>query len=130
MRTKSPFLESIRRTMRLRGYSLCTEKTYLVWIRSFIRFHKNRHPREMGADEVVAYLDHLAFERHVTTNTQKVVINALGFLYNKYLNQPLGKLGFRHTIKPRQLPTVLNIDEMIAIFEELKGVHRLIFQSV
>lgn len=128
MRTKSPFLESIRRTMRLRGYSLCTEKTYLVWIRSFIRFHKNRHPREMGADEVVAYLDHLAFERHVTTNTQKVVINALGFLYNKYLNQPLGKLGFRHTIKPRQLPTVLNIDEMIAIFEELKGVHRLIVE--
>jgi len=51
MSKKSPFLDRIRRTMRLRGYSIRTEKTYLYWIRFFIRFHNMRHPAEMGKNE-------------------------------------------------------------------------------
>ena len=50
--SKSPFLESTRRDLRLRGYSIRTEKTYLHWIKRFILFHQRRHPAEMGAPEV------------------------------------------------------------------------------
>ena len=57
MSRKSPFIESIRRTMRLRGYSIRTEKSYLYWIKSYIRFHKRKHPKEMGKNEVIQFLD-------------------------------------------------------------------------
>lgn len=50
--SQSPFIQSIRRNMRLNGHSLRTEKTYLIWIRRFIRFHKLKHPSEMGPHEV------------------------------------------------------------------------------
>ena len=81
MSKKSPFMESIRRTMRLRGYAIKTEKSYLYWIRYYIRFHKFKHPDKMSKLEVIEFLDHLASDRHVTPNTQRVALNALAFLY-------------------------------------------------
>lgn len=67
----SPFLESLRREMRLRGYSLRTEKTYLLWIKKYIYFINKQHPKDTGKAEVVAFLSMLANERHVAVNTQK-----------------------------------------------------------
>ena len=69
MSSRSPFIESVRRTMRLRGYSIRTEKSYLYWIRYFRRFYKYRHPDQMGNDHVIQFLDHLAYDRYVTANT-------------------------------------------------------------
>ena len=56
----SPFMESLRRDIRLRGYSIRTEKTYLYWIKKYIYFINKRHPQEAGKDEVVAFLSMLA----------------------------------------------------------------------
>jgi len=128
MKTKSPFLESIRRTMRLRGYSIRTEKSYLFWIHSYIKFHNKRHPKDMGASEVVEYLDYLASSRNVSISTQKIALNALAFLYNKFMDQPLGSLGFKYASKPRRLPVVLSQQEVPLIFENLQGLHGLIVE--
>lgn len=128
MSRKSPFLESIRRTMRLRGYSIRTEKSYLYWIRYYIRFHKRRHPIEMGKVEIIQFLDHLASDRHVTANTQRVALNALMFLYSKILERPIQNMNFRQASKPRYLPTVLTPRETLLILQELDGVHRLIVE--
>lgn len=128
MSRKSPFLESIRRTMRLRGYSIRTEKSYLYWIRYYIRFHKRRHPIEMGKVEIVQFLDHLASDRHVTANTQRVALNALMFLYSKILDKPIQNMRFRQASKPRYLPTVLTPRETLLILQKLEGLHRLIVE--
>lgn len=128
MSTKSPFLESIKRTMRLRGYSIRTIHSYLYWIRYYIRFHQHRHPKDMGKTEVVAFLDHLASDRNVTANTQRVSLNAIAFLYNKIMDQPLKDLGFKLATKPRHLPTVLSPEETATILESLNGIHRLIVE--
>jgi len=128
MRSKSPFIESIRRTMRLRGYSIRTEKSYLYWIRFFIRFHQYRHPKEMGRDEVIKFLDYLACDRHVTANTQRVALNAIMFLYSKILEAPMLDLGFKLAKKPRYIPTVLTMSETQRILEQLEGIHRLIVE--
>ena len=37
-------------------YSIPTGQTYVDWIRRFIVFHRKRHPKEMGAPEVEAFL--------------------------------------------------------------------------
>ncbi len=46
MSLKSPFLIGVQETMRMRGYSIRTEKTYLYWIKAFINFHHKRHPKQ------------------------------------------------------------------------------------
>ena len=128
MSSKSPFIESIRRTMRLRGYSIRTEKSYLYWIRFYIRFHRYRHPKEMGRDEVIKFLDFLACDRHVTVNTQRIALNALMFLYSKILESPMLDLGFKLAKKKRYIPTVLSISETQKVLEQLEGIHRLIVE--
>ena len=128
MSSKSPFIESIRRTMRLRGYSIRTEKSYLYWIRFYIRFHQYRHPKEMGRDEVITFLDFLACDRHVTVNTQRIALNALMFLYSKILESPMLDLGFKLAKKKRYIPTVLSISETQKVLEQLEGTQRLIVE--
>lgn len=113
--------------MRLRGLSLRTEKTYLYWIKHYIRFHGLRHPSEMGGDDVVAYLSYLATQRQVAINTQKIALNALAYLYNHFLQQPLGVLDFALATKPRRLPEVLTTAEVALILQQMTGRDKLIF---
>jgi len=124
----SPFMEMIRGEVRLRGYSLRTEKSYLFWIKKFILFHKKRHPSEMGAQEVKQFLTWLAVSRNVAVNTQKVALNAVVFLYHKILKQELGDLGFTLATKQRHLPSVLTPLEVALILQNLHHRDRLIIE--
>lgn len=124
----SPFLDAVRENIRLRGYSIRTEKTYITWIKQFIYFINKKHPESVGADEVRAFLTSLAVERNVAINTQKVALNALVFLYHKFLQRDLGDLGFSLATKQRNLPTVLNPNEIGRILECLKPRERLVIE--
>ena len=117
----SQFLESLRRDMRLRGYSIRTEKAYLYWIRGYIRFIGLRHPENAGRSEVREYLTWLAADRHVSPGTQKVALNAVVFLYHKFLGFDLGEIGFTLATSQRYLPTVLDPHEVAAICRQLSG---------
>ncbi|ODB36409.1 hypothetical protein BB427_15840 [Pseudoalteromonas sp. BMB] len=83
MSLKSPFLKGLQEEMRMRGYSIRTEKTYLYWIKAFINFHHKRHPEAMGTEEVTQFLVFLANQRNVAINTQKIALNALAYLRGK-----------------------------------------------
>lgn len=122
----SPFLEALKRDIRLRGYSIRTEKTYLYYIRCYIHFMGKRHPDKAGASEVKAFLSHLACDRNVAINTQKVALNALVFLYHKFLHLELGDLGFSLATKQRVLPIVLSADEVTSIMVAAEGRNRLV----
>lgn len=125
---QSPFMEMIRSEIRLRGYALKTEKSYLYWIRQYIRYHNMKHPGEMGAKEVKAFLTWLAVHRHVAPNTQKVALNALVFMYHKVLGQKLGELSFKLASHQRRLPVVLTPEEVLRILQHLEGRNRLIIE--
>jgi integron integrase len=122
----SPFLESIRADMRLRGFSIKTEKSYLFWIARFIRFVDKRHPADVQPVEITRFLTYLAVHRHVAANTQKVALNALVFLYQKFLHIEIGELGFKLATRQRQLPTVLMPHEVKLILDQLSGRNHLI----
>ncbi|MFZ5539514.1 MAG: site-specific integrase [Pseudomonadota bacterium] len=78
----SPTLVDVpRRELRARHTSLRTEDTYVYWARDFIPFHGRRHPREMGAAEVEAYLTMLAHHRRVAASTHNQALSALLCLY-------------------------------------------------
>jgi integrase len=113
----SPFLESIRADMRLRGFSIKTEKSYLYWITGFIRFINKRHPAEVPLAEITRFLTYLAIQRHVAANTQKIALNALVFLYQKFLRIEVGELGFKLSTRQRRLPSVLTPQEVKLILD-------------
>ena len=81
----SKLLDEVRNVMRVRHYSYETEKIYIYWIRQYIYFHNIKHPAEMSAVEVEAFLTHLAVEKNVTASTQNQALFALLFLYREVL---------------------------------------------
>ena len=89
-------------------YSLRTEHPYLHWIRQYILFHRKRHPAEMGATEVAAFLSHLATARNVAASTQNQALAAILFLYKGVLGQELPWLdGVIRAKTPARVPVVL-----------------------
>ena len=79
-------LDQVRARLLVKHYSLQTEKLYLQWIKRFILFHGKRHPNELGAAEVEAFLMHLAVSRQVSASTQNQALAALLFLYKEVLS--------------------------------------------
>jgi hypothetical protein len=63
-------LDQTRDVLRLKHYSLRTERSYCDWIERFIRFHHLRHPKDMGAEEIAEFLTHLARIGNVAASTQ------------------------------------------------------------
>lgn len=109
-------LDRVREAIRLRHYSLGTEKVYVAWIRRFILFHGKRHPSEMGKHEVEAFLSYLAARRGVSPSTQNQALQALLFLYRHVLEIELPWLDDVIRAKPkRRLPVVLSRDEVRAL---------------
>lgn len=106
-------LDQVRDCLRARHYSLRTEQTYVHWIKRFILFHGKRHPRDVGAPEVEAFLSHLAVEKNVAANTQNLALSALLFLYRDVLGVELPWLdNVTRAKKPQRLPTVLTRAEI------------------
>lgn len=119
-------LDQVRLAIRYRHYSIKTEKSYVYWIRWFIRYHGLRHPRDMGAAEVTAFLSFLAAERNVAVATQQQALSALLFLYKQVLKIDLPWLeNLVRPKKPARLPTVLNPSEIQKILSLMDGQHGL-----
>ena len=72
---KLRFLDQCREVLRFKQMSLRTEQAYVHWVRRFILWSGKRHPREMGAPEVRAFLTHLAAERNVAAATQNQALH-------------------------------------------------------
>lgn len=123
----SRLLDEVRSVCRLRHLSLRTEESYTNWIRRYILFHNKRHPSEMGADEIRAFLADLAVNRQVTASTQTVALSALLLLYRDVLKQELPRIEMIERARPsRRLPTVFSREEVCAILAQLDGTHHLI----
>ena len=80
-------LDQVRDAIRTKQYSYRTEQTYVQWIKRYIMFHKKAHPKEMGAEEIKAYISYLANERSVSASTQNQALSAIMFMY-KFVLQP------------------------------------------
>ena len=127
MTAKGKLLDRVRDTIRLHQYSYSTEKSYVAWIGRFIRFHKMRHPDQMGKSEVTAFLTHLAVERRVAASTQNQALSAILFLYGKVLGLNLPWLDdIVRAKKPIRVPVVLTRDEIRKVMALLEGEQWLI----
>jgi integron integrase len=119
-------IPQLREALRFRRYSLKTEKAYVQWVRRYIYFHGKRHPQEMGAAEITAFLNHLANDRRVAAATQNQALASLLFLYREVFEIELPWLdGLVRAKTPKRLPTVLTRSEVQAILSHLTGTRWL-----
>jgi integron integrase len=126
MAPKTKLLDQMRLVLRLKHLSIRTGHAYINWAKRFIVFHDKRHPKDLGAEEIRAFLTHLALHRHVAASTQNVALNALLFLYRDVLKQEFPDLGaFERAKRPHRLPTVFTREEVAAVLAQLTGVHYL-----
>lgn len=115
-------LERVRMALQARHYSPRTIKAYVGWIRRFILFHGKRHPDQMGASEVGAFLSGLAKEDHVSSSTQNQALAALLFLYQHVLGRELEWVGDVVRAKsPRTVPVVLTRREVNDLLGQING---------
>jgi integron integrase len=120
-------LEQVRDRIRARHMSYRTEKTYLYWIRRFIRFHKLRHPRELAGPEIEAFLTTLAVDNKVAAATQNQALAALLFLYRGVLEVDLPWLAnVVRAKRPQHLPVVLTREEVKEVLARLHGTEWLV----
>ncbi|CAB1369928.1 integron integrase [Denitratisoma oestradiolicum] len=123
---KPRLLDEVRAALRVRHYSLRTERAYVGWIRRFILFHDKRHPAEMGETEVTAFLTHLAVEGNVAAATQHQALSSLLFLYREILKVDLPWLKeVVRAKKPQRLPAVLSRQEVQRLLALMEGTHGL-----
>src|SRR5580692_2983863 len=116
-----------REKIRARHLALRTEQAYLQWMRRYVKFHGRRHPREMGATEVEAFLIHLAVDAKVSASTQNQALQALLFLYRQVLDIELPWLeNVTRASRPRRLPVVLTVAEVRAVLAQLDGTAWLV----
>jgi integron integrase len=124
--TPPKLLDQVRERIRVKHYSIRTEKQYVQWIKRFILYHGKRDPQEMGMAEVEAFLTHLAVEGKVSASTQNQALSALLFLYKEVLLIDLPWLN--HVVRakqPQRLPNVLTRTEVRAVLVRMTGIHGL-----
>jgi integron integrase len=119
-------LDQVRDRIRLKHYSIRTEKSYLSWIKRYILFYDKRHPKEMGEKEIEAFLTHLAVDLNVASSTQNQAFNALLFLYKQVLNIELDdKIKVVRAKKPQRVPTVMAKNEVAKVIAAMEGIQKL-----
>jgi integron integrase len=117
-------LDRVREAIQCKHYARRTEESYVHWIRRYTLFHNRRHPTEMGAPEVEAFLTHLAVKENVAASTQNQALSALLFLYREVLHQYLGPIDALRAKRPRRLPAVLTKEETLRLIGCLSGTHQ------
>src|SRR5262245_47090200 len=120
-------MEQVRAEIRARHYSRRTEDAYVHWIRRFIVFHGRRHPRDLGAPEISAFVTWLAVEQHVAASTQNQALSGVLFLYRDVLRQEVGAVELLPRARmPSKVPVVLTVAEVRKVLDALTGVPRIV----
>ena len=124
---KRKLLDQTRDKIRLKHYSIKTEKSYVGWIKQFIFFHKKRHPIEMGKVEIEQFLTYLAVERKVSPTTQNQAFYALIFLYCEVLGVDMKSQNIQalRAQERKHIPVVLTKEEVSSVLANLNGLYEL-----
>jgi integron integrase len=125
--TDSPrFFNQFRVFIRANNLAWRTEQAYCYWVRQLIIFNQKSHPSELDKSHVESFLKDLAVKRNVAANTQRSALNAIAFLFNRFLKTPLGELEFTYATKPRRIPTVFSHKETVQIIAYLDSPYKLL----
>jgi len=119
-------LDQVSDAIRVKHYSLRTEKTYKDWIKRYILFHDKRHPKDMGVDEIQSFITHLATQRALSASSQNQALSAVMFLYRYVLKREIDlPSDLIRAEKSKTLPVVLTHKEALDVLNRMTGVSQL-----
>jgi integron integrase len=120
-------IDQLRERLRYMHYSLRTEETYVYWVRWFVRWHRLKHPKDMGKPQVEAFLSMLANERRVSPSTHRQALSALLFLYKEVLDIELPWMQeIGRPVPIKRIPVVLTVDEIRSVLTLMEGITALL----
>jgi integron integrase len=125
---KKRLLEVVRDKIRLKHYSISTERNYLYWVKYFILFHGKKHPVEMGKVEIEQFLTYLATGKKVSPITQNQAFSAILFLYREVLGVEVSEWNIQalRAQERKHIPVVLTREEVVKVISNLDGIYNLI----
>ena len=125
---KLKLMDQVREIMRLRHYSIRTERCYGDWIRRYIKFHgmRSRADLDRAEGKIETFLSDLAVNGNVAVSTQNQAFNALLFLYHEVLHQELGSIEAVRATRPARVPLVMTPDEVKAVIQAMTGAPQLL----
>jgi integron integrase len=129
---KLKLLDQVREVMRLKHYSIRTERTYCDWLRRYVQFHamKSREAMLPPEPKVEAFLSHLAVKGNVAVSTQNQAFNALLFVYREVLHVQVGNIDSVRATRPARVPTVLTTDEARQVITAMSGTTQLVVKLI
>jgi hypothetical protein len=129
---KAKLPDQLREVMRLKHYSIRTERSYIDWVRRYVKFHRMKSRDDMFPPEskIKAFLSDLAVNGRVAVSTQNQAFNALLFVYEQVLHHRLGKVDSVRATRPVRVPTVLTPEEVRSIIGNLSGTPQLVVKLI
>lgn len=121
----TPLLQQLVEAIRIRQYSIRTERTYRHWVERFLRRFPDATPQAIGVREVEGFLSDLAVRRNVSPSTQNLALTSLVFFFREVLDRPLPNMDFARAKRARRLPVVLSRTEVAVLLEAMGGVYAL-----
>jgi hypothetical protein len=123
--------ERLRVALNLRHRSYSTEKTYILWLKQFRGFIKDKKPHSLEGKDLQDFLSYLAVERKVSASTQNQALNAIVFLYRHVLDKDIeGEISAVRARQNRRLPVVLTVKEIEKIFLGMSGFNLLMAKLI
>ncbi len=128
MMQKKKLLDIVRDKIRVKHYSLSTERTYLYWIKYYILFHNKKHPVQMAKAEIEQFLTYLAIDKKVSPTTQNQAFSAILFLYKEVLGVDMSEWNIQalRAQERKHIPVVLTREEVTKVISNLDGTYNLI----
>lgn len=125
-------LEQLAVRIRTKNYARSTEKEYCGWVEKYLRFSRKGgkwvHPTELNERDFEKWLNYLAVEKNLSASAQNQAFSAVAFLYREILNRPLVGVDALRAERSKYIPTVLSMDEVSLLFDNLKGSTLLVAQ--
>ena len=127
----SQIMEGMKIQLRLQHYAYRTEQTYLDWVKKYLYYCLNRRMDSEDSSSVKLYLTYLAIDKKVAGGTQNQAFNSILFLFIHILKKDLDDIkGSVRAKKKVNLPSVLSIDEIKSLFEQVDGTRRMILELI
>lgn len=119
-------IQVYREALRRIGRSPRTEKSYVNWVRRYLRFLAGAHPKEDPAG-VKRFITHLAVDENLSPTTQGQALAAILFLYWLY-GIEIENVELLRAKRDKRVPEVLTEEEVSCVIENMDGVYKIMAQ--
>jgi site-specific recombinase XerD len=107
----TPLRQQMTDAMRLRGFAVRTQETYLACVTALAR-HYRVSPERLSGEQLQAYLLYLISEKQLAYASVNQAACAFRFLFGRVLRRPDARLDIPMAKVPKRLPQILSREEV------------------